>query len=119
MATNQRFTGERPTIYPISWNFQSFMQVGISIGLTYYFTKKPQISLCENKVCLNNGTCAVENLDGEKSAICKCPETFVGENCHIPAVCKGSPCQNDGICDFEVYCQYIATIFDYHISVNI
>ena len=100
MATNQRFTDERPTIYQISGNFQSFMQVGISIGLTYHFTKKSEISLCENMICLNDGTCTVENVDGEKSAICKCRETFVGENCQIRAVCKGSPCQNGGHCEF-------------------
>ena len=100
MATNQRFTDERPTIYPISGNFQSFMQVGVSIGLTYHFTKlKSETGLCETMFC-NDGTCAVENVDGKKSAICKCSETYVGENCQIPAVCKGSPCQNGGICDF-------------------
>ena len=69
--------------------------------MTYHFTKlQSEIGLCETMICLNDGTCTVENVDGEKVAICKCRETFVGENCQIPAVCKGSPCQNGGHCDF-------------------
>ena len=69
--------------------------------MTYHFTKlQSEIGLCETMICLNDGTCTVENVDGEKVAICKCQETFVGENCQIPAVCKGSPCQNGGHCDF-------------------
>ena len=52
--------------------------------------------------CLNGGTCIVDDIEGEK---CDCRkqngvDIFVGDVCETPAVCKGSPCQNGGHCDF-------------------
>ncbi|VDM63584.1 unnamed protein product [Angiostrongylus costaricensis] len=64
----------------------------------------PIISSCDNFVCLNNGTCVI-NQKG--SAACLCQSGFTGTACEVD-LCSESLCQNGGNCRTnggQVYCE--------------
>ena len=63
--------------------------------------------LCKTLNCKNGGFCSVYIVDGEREEICDCrkdingTDIFIGDQCQIPAVCAGYPCQNGGSCRFS------------------
>ncbi|KAE9419582.1 hypothetical protein Angca_007435, partial [Angiostrongylus cantonensis] len=64
----------------------------------------PIISSCDNFVCLNNGTCVI-NQKG--SAVCLCQSGFTGTACEVD-LCSSSLCQNGGHCRAnrgQAYCE--------------
>ena len=52
---------------------------------------------------MNGGFCSVYIVDGIREEICDCrkhngTDIFIGDNCEIPFICRGKPCQNGGKC---------------------
>lgn len=52
---------------------------------------------CESNVCLNGGTCKVNDQD--RSFQCLCPFGFEGLLCESEKICS-LKCQNNGVCIF-------------------
>ena len=52
---------------------------------------------------MNGGFCSAYTINGFREEICECrkyngTDIFIGDNCEIPFVCRGDPCQNGGKC---------------------
>lgn len=66
------------------------------------------IGSCDDFICLNNGTCFV---DEKGSATCFCQNGFIGTACEVD-LCYSLPCQNGGYCQAnggEPYCECTPT----------
>lgn len=53
---------------------------------------------CESDVCLNGGTCEVN--DEDRSFRCLCPQGFQGLLCESEEICS-LKCHNNGVCVFS------------------
>ena len=61
------------------------------------------INLCTTvNPCLNNGSCTPCTSGDLPSVMCSCIGPYTGDHCEIFDPCILSPCQNEGVCVFNL-----------------